>query len=1471
MGIYQSFLTSLITAYRRVPFFILLTAILLPVELSAQVSFLDTQFQIGGDVLASPGGVVADNAGNLYVTDGGNNRVVQFPVSSTGFGAPVTIASSLSHPTGITIDWDGNLYIADSGNSRVVKLPAVSGRFGSLITIAAGLDAPGGIAIDTVGNLFIADTGNNRIVELPALGSSFGAPVTITSGFNAPGGVAVDPARNLMVADTGNNRIVKLTYASGYTAAQSMFTTVVSPAGIAVDASYNLFIASSTGHKVVEEPWFAGANRYSNVVNVGTGYTNAVGVFPDARGNVFIVDSATSQLWEIPAASQPFPAVSVGTQGFSQNYNFTVAAGTVIGVIGVLTQGVPGLDFLEGNSTTCAVQTYASATVCSVQVKFSPTGTGLRNGAIVFYDASGNVLISDYFYGTGIGARSSFFPATQTSLGAGLSGPSGVAVDGAGNIYIADTGNNRIVEIPCSNGSYGSEIALPVGQLSAPMGMAFDAAGNLFITSSGNDKLVEVLQTGNGLGAAVKVPVAVYVPTAVSVDGNGTLYIADSYDNRIVQLPRAGNGYGKPHSPGSETKMPMGIAVDNAGDILFSRAYRNDLIWLPLQAGVFQNQVTITTSHLSFPTALVTDGNSNLYLLDSGNNRVVMYPWTSSGYGAQMTIATGFNNPAGMTIDGKNNLYIADSGNNRIVKITLSQPSLISFQSTYVSTISADSAQYLVAQNTGNLPLGIPSLSYAFDFPEDPASTSACTPGSTLAPGAGCTLAIDFSPQSVGPLKETVSLVVASGEEEQAASVPVSGSGLARQPQTVTFPPIGNVVYGSSPVKLQASSTSGLPVTFKLVSGPAALASNGYQLSFTGAGTVVIAASQAGNATWQPAPPVTITIPVAPATLTITPKNVSATYGSIPSSFAYSVTGLLPGQSLAQNVTGQPSLSLTGSAPFSVGTHAIVAAKGTLQSANYIFTFATGTLTVNPAVVQIVAAPASMIYGSTLPKFTWTAKGFVNADAVNVLKGAPVFATLASSRSAVGVYTITPSAGTLTAENYIFTYVASTLTITPATLTVTAVNQAMVYGSAIPNMAYTVTGFMGADTTANALTGTPAYTTTAGPHSNVGQYPILASTGTLKAANYTLTFTNGTMTVVPAPLTVMPATVTVTYGQSIPALKNLQLIGLVNGDTAATALKGTPILATTATASTPPGTVAITIQRSSLTSTNYTVDLQPGLLIINKAALTVTPASVTRIYGAPNPTIGYAITGFVNGDTAAQLSGAPVIVAAAAPSSAAGVYAVTATPGTLSSANYSFTFGSGTITVTKVPLTVTANSLSITYGSPVPTLTYAITGFVNGDASSVVTGKATLTTTAAATPAAGSYPISLDASKLSAANYTFTAVAGTLTVTKANATVTANNQSVTLGSGLPSFTYTVTGLVNGDQAATAITGTPTLATAATKSSAVGSYAIIIAAGTMTAKNYTLKLVNGTLTITQPAGTVVNPQPITPRLPSKKLP
>src|SRR5262249_11336847 len=241
-----------------------------------------------------------------------------------------------------------------------------------------------------------------------------------------------------------------------------------------------------------------------------------------------------------------------------------------------------------------------------------------------------------------------------------------------------------------------------------------------------------------------------------------------------------------------------------------------------------------------------------------------------------------------------------------------------------------------------------------------------------------------------------------------------------------------------------------------------------------------------------------------------------------------------------------------------------------------------------------------------------------------------------------------------------------------------------------------------------------------------------------------------------------------------------------------------------------------------------------ALLTIRPAPLVVTANSTQMIYGGPVPAFTANYTGFTNGDTVSVLNGSPSLTTTATSSSPQGTYAITASLGTLAAANYTFTLVPGTLTVNAATLTVTAQSTSRTYGATNPTFTAFITGFVNGDTLSVVSGSASLSTTATQASGVGTYPISSTLGTLASVNYIFTFVNGLLTITPATASVTPNAASKTYGAVDPVLTGTLTGFLAADNvtatysraAGETVSGGPyTISAALSPAGVLGNYSI----------------------------------------------
>ena len=179
------------------------------------------------------------------------------------------------------------------------------------------------------------------------------------------------------------------------------------------------------------------------------------------------------------------------------------------------------------------------------------------------------------------------------------------------------------------------------------------------------------------------------------------------------------------------------------------------------------------------------------------------------------------------------------------------------------------------------------------------------------------------------------------------------------------------------------------------------------------------------------------------------------------------------------------------------------------------------------------------------------------------------------------------------------------------------------------------------------------------------------------------TFRNGTLTVTPAALTVTATDQTKIYGAANPAL-TATATGLVGSDTLAALTLGYT-LSTTASTTSGVGAYPITLTGGASSAANYgPIVYTAGTLTVTRAPLTVTANDQTKIFGAANPTFTAAYSGFVNGDTAAVVSGSAALSTTATPGSpvVAGGYPITPAQGTLVAANYSFAFRNGTLTVT---------------------------------------------------------------------------------------------------------------------------------------------------------------------------------------------
>ena len=592
-------------------------------------------------------------------------------------------------------------------------------------------------------------------------------------------------------------------------------------------------------------------------------------------------------------------------------------------------------------------------------------------------------------------------------------------------------------------------------------------------------------------------------------------------------------------------------------------------------------------------------------------------------------------------------------------------------------------------------------------------------------------------------------------------------------------------------------------------------------------------------------------------TLTITAKPVTATlispftrvYGDAnpalnTGSFTYS--GFENGDTSAV-ITGFSSDLGLYTATTNAGSYAL---NPVFTAANYAITAPSANLVITKRdITTNWVATLSRAYGDLNP--TVNTNNFVYAGLVNGDTNAAITATAdfgsVDQTTGVGTYLVTPS---FTSTNYNVTNAPqTTLAINKRNITAAwTATLNRIYGNTNPtvdtnNFTYTglVNGDNNATITATGDFGTVDQTT------NVGSYSVGA---TFNAANYNITNTpTTTLTIAQRGITAAwVAPLSRQYGNTNPTVNtnNFTYTGLVNGDTNAVI-----------TATGDFGTVDHTTNVGSysvganFTSGNYQITNTPTTtLTIGKRDITAAwNAPLTRVYGDANPAVStsnFTYTGLVNGDTNAVIT-ATGDFGTVDQTTNVGSYSVGSS---FNAANYNITnTPSTTLTIGKRDITASVGNRSRAYGAANPTYSLSditFSNLANGENGSVIDAWTLSSPTAIATSNAGTtHAITL--SGFNDNNYNLvSSTDGTLTITKANLTLTVNNATRVAGTANPAFTYTLSGLLNGDL--DSVVSGVTVATPAILSSPAGTYALTASGGTAT--NYDItSYVDGQLTIT----------------------
>jgi sugar lactone lactonase YvrE len=818
-----------------------------------------------GEAIGLAGPVAVDGAGDVFISDGQNARVVKVPA---GGGAATAITGAGSSDE-MAVDGAGDLFMTDPYFYTVPGLECC------LFEVPAGSSTPTqinssyaafimGVAVDSVGDLFISNYGYNgpgNLLELTTGGQQIAFTLPSPYGYwPAPNDVAEDDLGDLYVYDSDNGYILELqrsqppalsTYTDNPQSVQILnignasLTFPIPRAGDNPSTSGNLTLntGEATACPVItassSDPGTLAAGTsclLSMSLTPGTTETGGALTLTDTNLNagppkyarqIFQVSSAVQA--PVPPSSGDFGTVEVGRKSLAPASLSIATAGTLAS-ISVVTLGSAGLDFSNAGRGTCTIGTaYSAGNSCIVRVGFKPRYAGARYGAVLLYNSSGSVIATRFVQGIGVGPQVAFGPGTPTVIspvanGNGLSLPYGTAVDGAGDLFIADLNNNRVVEVPAA-GSAAIVISPTVNgtALSGPSGVAVDGAGDLFIADSGNNRVVE-MPAGDGAAMAISATATEFGEqfsglNGIAVDGAGSLFMAEcgGIVSGLVDVPAGGGAQTAIVAPdkGIASLCPYGAAVDAAGDLFIADQSNNVVVELPAGGGVATTiSPTVNGEGLNAPYSVAVDAAGDLFIADTGNNRVVELP--ADGGAATAIDPTvngeGLNMPRGVALDAAGNLFITDSLNNRILKIPRSQPPALSFAATVVGSTSTDSPQTVQLLNIGNAPFTFripivgddPSISPNFTLNRSEASacpvvTSRSSRPGTLGAGSDCLLSISFTPESPGPDNGVLALTDTNLDfafrHHTALTIQLSGTGVASP--TVLTSPVPGAVLGT--------------------------------------------------------------------------------------------------------------------------------------------------------------------------------------------------------------------------------------------------------------------------------------------------------------------------------------------------------------------------------------------------------------------------------------------------------------------------------------------------------------------------------------------------------------------------------------------------------------------------------------------------------------------------------------------------
>lgn len=793
--------------------------------------------------------VLLDPNNNLYIGGNWNNCILEFPYN----------AATNSWPTVSQITTSNTSPDACNGNT-----PPSFAQY-SIFGFSPYYFQPWGVALGNSntgaasGNIIVGNQNNTGwIFDMTVQGawSNPNVPQSSSSTFDIiaangmqkrPVSLAVDPEGNIyFVEDSGGlpgvYQIPQSLVAAGQAAGTAgVATTDASPGivrvdpnlpdvtGVTTDAAGNLYISDGDdGVFLVPNP--SGTPQTSAAVMLSPLPTQGEVAVDPARKILWVPttqnqNNGQADVAKLGIGHAEFGSSNVGaTTASVLPIDFSFSGSATPGSFVVVEDGMTTPEFAIAGGSCTAGTTYAALSFCTQNLTFTPAAVGSASAKLLMLDAKSNILASMVLHGTGVGASAQVLSGTQTTIGSTLKTPAQVAVDTAGNVYVADSGLAKVLKY-----AVGSSTPISVGTgLTTPTGVAVDGVGDVFIADSGTGSVYEVPFGPTGLNAAGQVKLVSGLGASglnLAADGLGDLYVADPTNARVVRLSGLGDSAAGALAE-SETMLtagftaPSAVSVDSNNNLyIVDGANLFELaggVAAPIASSTPTTVPTTVLNSLSGATGVAVDASGAVYISSTGGTTRVPYVGGVLVPANAITIASNVTSSSSVALDRTGNVYITPSGGAHVTSVstigtlTLPTPGSLTSSTTATTTITnAGNAPLLISGYTNSTSV-VDSVTVAdFTGADGTCVGDSTSPATGIAPGATCQVVVTFNP---GPGEQgaiTGWIEATSNAVNAPITIDTAGTGLALGASKTAVTVGGTAQVVSTPITVTVAPSSG--------------------------------------------------------------------------------------------------------------------------------------------------------------------------------------------------------------------------------------------------------------------------------------------------------------------------------------------------------------------------------------------------------------------------------------------------------------------------------------------------------------------------------------------------------------------------------------------------------------------------------------------------------------------------------------